>query len=55
MEPAGKLEPQDWMVAPETRAVVAALAAGGREVRFVGGCGGGGDDAGTTQKEPAWP
>lgn len=27
-----------WMAAPETRAVVAALTAGGRPVRFVGGC-----------------
>jgi len=33
-----RLEPQPWMTAPETRAVVAALTAGGREVRFVGGC-----------------
>ena len=38
MEPAGRLMPQDWMTAPETRAVVAALTAGGREVRYVGGC-----------------
>ena len=28
----------DWMIAPETRAVVAALQAGGADVRFVGGC-----------------
>lgn len=34
----GRLEPQPWMTAPETRAVVDALAAGGAEVRFVGGC-----------------
>ena len=38
MEPVGKLELQDWMVAAETRAVVAALTAEGGEVRFVGGC-----------------
>jgi poly(A) polymerase len=36
--PTGKLSPQDWMTAPETKAVVAALRAGGQEVRFVGGC-----------------
>ena len=29
---------QDWMTAPETRAVIAALEIGGEEVRFVGGC-----------------
>ncbi len=38
MTPAGKIPPQDWMRAPETRAVVDALTAGGAEVRFVGGC-----------------
>jgi poly(A) polymerase len=38
MTPAGKIEPQPWMTAPETRAVVAALTAGGAELRFVGGC-----------------
>ncbi len=38
MESVGKLEPQDWMTAPETVAVVEALSVGGREVRFVGGC-----------------
>jgi len=32
------LEPQAWMSAPETRAVIAALSAEGAEVRFVGGC-----------------
>lgn len=37
-EPVGQLPPQDWMTAPETQAVIAALAAGGAEVRFVGGC-----------------
>lgn len=39
-EPAGtgRLEPQPWMTAPATRAVLAALAAGGAEIRFVGGC-----------------
>lgn len=36
--PTGKLEPQDWMVAPETVAMMQALTAGGREARFVGGC-----------------
>ncbi|NIA71648.1 CCA tRNA nucleotidyltransferase [Pelagibius litoralis] len=33
-----RLELQDWMIAPESRRVMAALAAGGSEVRFVGGC-----------------
>lgn len=32
------LPPQPWMSAPATSAVVAALSAGGSEVRFVGGC-----------------
>ena len=35
---SGRLEPQPWMTAPETAAVVAALTAEGAEVRFVGGC-----------------
>ncbi len=38
MTPAGKIEPQDWMMAPETQAVLAALGAEGAELRFVGGC-----------------
>lgn len=38
MTPAGKLPPQDWMTAPEAKAVVDALTAEGAEVRFVGGC-----------------
>jgi len=33
-----RIEPQPWMTAPETRAVIAALTAQGSEVRFVGGC-----------------
>ncbi|MGF1592476.1 MAG: CCA tRNA nucleotidyltransferase [Kiloniellaceae bacterium] len=33
-----RIEPQSWMTAPETRAVVEALTAEGAEVRFVGGC-----------------
>ncbi len=36
--PTGKLSPQPWLDAPETRAVIAALTAEGAEVRFVGGC-----------------
>ncbi|MBC8339208.1 MAG: CCA tRNA nucleotidyltransferase [Rhodospirillales bacterium] len=36
--PTGKLSPQPWMEAPETRAVIAALTAAGADVRFVGGC-----------------
>lgn len=38
MKPAGRIDPQPWMTAAETQAVVAALQAEGREVRFVGGC-----------------
>jgi poly(A) polymerase len=38
MTEALRLEPRDWMIAPETRAVLAALTAEGAEVRFVGGC-----------------
>jgi poly(A) polymerase len=33
-----RLEPQPWMVEPATRAVLAALEAGGAPARFVGGC-----------------
>lgn len=33
-----RLPPQPWMRAPETEAVLAALGAGGAELRFVGGC-----------------
>jgi poly(A) polymerase len=33
-----RIAPQPWMLEPATQAVVAALAAGGVEVRFVGGC-----------------
>ena len=32
------LPPQPWMSTPATKAVIAALTAGGSEVRFVGGC-----------------
>ena len=35
---AFKIQPQPWMSAPETKAVVAALGAQGTSVRFVGGC-----------------
>lgn len=38
MQPSGRLEPQSWMTAPETAAVMAALASAGGEARFVGGC-----------------
>lgn len=37
-EPIGKIEPQDWMVAPQTQQVMAALCPEGGEARFVGGC-----------------
>ncbi len=33
-----RLQPQDWMTAPETVAVLDALAAAGAKARFVGGC-----------------
>src|SRR5262249_11786068 len=33
-----KLPPQDWLTAPETRAVVDALTRDGGQARFVGGC-----------------
>jgi len=38
VEPLGHLGPQDWMAAPETQAVIAALTADNAQVRFVGGC-----------------
>ncbi len=37
-DPTGKIPPQDWLSAPETRAVMEALMAFGADVRFVGGC-----------------
>ncbi|MGC2855601.1 CCA tRNA nucleotidyltransferase [Novispirillum sp. DQ9] len=37
-DPLGQLSPQPWMAWPQTKAVLAALTAGGAEVRFVGGC-----------------
>jgi poly(A) polymerase len=36
--PIGKLPPQSWFVAPETKRLVAALTSEGAEVRFIGGC-----------------
>jgi poly(A) polymerase len=36
--PLGQLSPQPWMTWPETQAVVAALQADGRGVRYIGGC-----------------
>lgn len=38
MEPTGKISRPDWMEAPETRRVMAALTADGGEARFAGGC-----------------
>ena len=38
LQPTGKIAPAEWMTAPETVAVLDALAADGQEVRFVGGC-----------------
>lgn len=37
-EPVGQLGPQEWLSAPATRAILAALGADGAEIRFVGGC-----------------
>ncbi len=34
----GKLAPQPWMTAPETKTIWAALTAKGAQVRFIGGC-----------------
>ncbi|TVS00272.1 MAG: CCA tRNA nucleotidyltransferase [Rhodospirillales bacterium] len=36
--PVGSIAAQPWMTARESRAVVTALAVGGTEVRFIGGC-----------------
>ncbi len=38
MKPALAIDPPDWMAAPATVAVMAALSADGAGVRFVGGC-----------------
>lgn len=38
MHPIDRLEPQPWMTAPETVAVMSAVMAAGGEARFVGGC-----------------
>jgi poly(A) polymerase len=38
MEPKLTIAPKEWMTAPATRAVVAALEADGAPARFVGGC-----------------
>ncbi len=38
LEPTGKIEPQPWITAPETVAVMEALTANGEEARFIGGC-----------------
>jgi poly(A) polymerase len=38
MQPRDRLDPQPWMTAPETAAVMAALSAAAGEARFVGGC-----------------
>jgi poly(A) polymerase len=36
--PSGHVPDPEWLSAPETRQVLTALAAGGTEIRFVGGC-----------------
>lgn len=38
MEPTGKIPPQPWMAASETKQLMAAFAASGVEARFIGGC-----------------
>lgn len=38
MQPVGQLSPQEWLSHPDTRAVLAALAADGATARFAGGC-----------------
>jgi poly(A) polymerase len=38
MQPSGKLDPQPWMTAPETAAVMAVLGGSSGAARFVGGC-----------------
>ena len=38
MQAVRRIAPPAWMLLPETRAVIAALAAGGATPRFVGGC-----------------
>jgi poly(A) polymerase len=38
MQSCERLDPQPWMIAPETVAVMAALSSAGGEARFVGGC-----------------
>lgn len=38
MEPAGRIDPPEWMRTTEAQDVVAALSGGGAPVRFVGGC-----------------
>ena len=61
MKPVRRIEPTEWMRAAATRAVVDALSADGREVRFVGGCvrdtllGDSGDDGGQLDIDIATP
>ncbi|MGE4527192.1 MAG: CCA tRNA nucleotidyltransferase [Rhodospirillaceae bacterium] len=38
MDPVGQIASQDWLVHPDTRAVMAALSARGAVARFAGGC-----------------
>lgn len=38
MEPTGKIPPQPWMTAPETRTLMQALREADIEARFIGGC-----------------
>lgn len=38
MTPVHRIRPLSWMIKPQTRAVLAALAAAGATARFVGGC-----------------
>ena len=36
--PVSRLTPQPWLLASETKSVIAALTSEGAEIRFVGGC-----------------
>jgi poly(A) polymerase len=38
VQPSGRIDPQPWMTAPQTRAVLAALTGPDLPARFVGGC-----------------
>jgi len=37
-QPTGAIAPADWMLWPESKAIITALNAGGKDARFIGGC-----------------